>query len=105
MGSRLHQEDAVHILFNEIAPDFQERPGGYTRIIKLHDRRGDAAQMAIIEFVESGAAQESGGDESETKAEVVESTPVETPAEETSSEATPEESKAEEPKAESEENT
>lgn len=57
-ASRLHQEDAVKILFNEIAPGHQDRQGGYTRIIKLHERRGDAAQMAIIEFVESGNTAE-----------------------------------------------
>jgi len=44
-------EDVVRILFDEIAPDFKERAGGYTRIIKLHRRRGDAAEMAILEWV------------------------------------------------------
>ena len=44
-------EDVVRILFDEIAPDFKDRPGGYTRIIKLHRRRGDAAEMAILEWV------------------------------------------------------
>src|ERR1700675_1518238 len=38
----LHQEDSVKILFNEIAPVQKERRGGYTRIIKLHERQGDA---------------------------------------------------------------
>ncbi|HEY1172689.1 MAG TPA: 50S ribosomal protein L17 [Verrucomicrobiae bacterium] len=51
-SSRLHQEDAVKILFTEIAPAQKDRAGGYTRIIKMGQRQGDATQMVILEFVE-----------------------------------------------------
>jgi large subunit ribosomal protein L17 len=51
-AARLHQEDAVKILFNEIAPTQKDRRGGYTRIIKLHQRQGDAAKLAILEWVD-----------------------------------------------------
>ena len=50
--ARLRQTDAVRILFNEIAPTQKERHGGYTRIVKLGQRPGDAAQLAILEWVD-----------------------------------------------------
>ena len=54
--ARLHQEDAVKILFTEIAPGQKERRGGYTRIVKLGQRQGDAGQRAILEWVDLSAA-------------------------------------------------
>ena len=50
--ARLHQESAAKILFKEIAPAFKDRKGGYTRIIRLENRQGDAAQRAILEWVD-----------------------------------------------------
>ena len=51
--SLLHQHGIVKRLFEEIAPQYKERNGGYTRIMKLGPRRGDAAELAILELVEN----------------------------------------------------
>jgi len=62
-AARLHHEDVVKILFNEIAPSQKERRGGYTRIVRLEQRQGDAAQRAILEWVDMPVVTEA-----ETKA-------------------------------------
>ena len=53
-ASRLLDPEAVRKLFDKIAPSFKDRKGGYTRIVKLGTRKGDAAEMCILQFVTSG---------------------------------------------------
>jgi large subunit ribosomal protein L17 len=52
VAAKLYDREVLKKLFDELVPRYQDRPGGFTRMIKLQPRRGDGAPMALIELVE-----------------------------------------------------
>ena len=105
--SKLRSKEAVSELFREVAPKVGDRPGGYTRVIKLGSRLGDAAEMALVELVDFNETYNVGEKPKKKKStrragkkKSDDTASTAQPKEASAKETKKEEPKAEEPKAE-----
>ena len=94
--SYLQNKEAIKLLFGEVAEKVGDRPGGYTRIIKLGTRQGDAAQVCFIELVDFDPEMAKDGGKKKTRRSRRSSAPkAEAPVEEAPAAEAAEEAKAE----------
>src|SRR5260221_2576379 len=64
LNGRLDSQEVVQQIFDVYSPRYKDRPGGYTRMLKLGPRKGDAAEMVVLELVDRGVEPESKSESS-----------------------------------------
>jgi large subunit ribosomal protein L17 len=96
IGKDIKDKEILAKLFTELGPRYKERPGGYTRILKLGYRQGDAAEMVLLELVEEGVTEQKKGKKKPAKKTKAAKKPAETAAKEDIKEEAPAEESVEE---------